>query len=74
MLLDVYKRQGTLSIYAVATYDNEKLFLLDCLLHMGYNRNSLVELVLNEFNKRHDDYLWEYADFQMCIRDSGYTY
>lgn len=64
--------EGTLSTYFEATYDNEKLFLLDCLLHMGYNRNSLVELVLNEFNKRHDNYLWEYADFLYNLKNYKY--
>ena len=63
----------TLQVYHEANYDNEKDFLLDCLLHMGYDRNSLTELVLSEFKKnKQSEYLWHYADFLYYLKNYLY--
>lgn len=63
----------TKSMYFEATYDNEKEFLLNCLLHMGYDRNSLVELVLDVFEKqKYNKYLWQYADFLYLLKNYEY--
>lgn len=61
----------TLSLFHEATYDNEKDFLLDCLLHMGYNRDRLAEFALNLFEER-SDYLWHYADFLYSLKNYQY--
>ncbi len=63
----------TLSLFFEANYDNEKEFLIDCLLHMGYDRNLLVELVLDIFRTRGSvEYLWHYADFLYSLKNYGY--
>ncbi len=78
LFFDSIKNKGnlcefTISIYFEATYDNEKEFLLNCLLHMGYDRNSLVELVLDVFeNQKQNDYLWHYADFLYSLKNYEY--
>ncbi len=78
LFFDSIKNKGnlcefTLSIYFEATYDNEKEFLLNCLLHMGYDRNSLVELVLDLFKKeKQNKYLWHYADFLYSLKNYEY--
>lgn len=63
----------TLSMFFEATYDNEKELLLYCLLYMGYDHNSLVELVLDIFKKqKQNDYLWHYADFLYSLKNYEY--
>lgn len=63
----------TLEFYQEAVYDNEKLFLLDCLLHMGYDNNLLCKLALNEFTSRdHNDNLWGYADFLYSLKNYNF--
>lgn len=61
----------TLLMFSHATYDNEKEFLLNCLLHMGYESNLLVELVLKLF-ERPNEYLWHYADFLYNLKNYEY--
>lgn len=78
LFLNSIKNKGnlcefTISIYFEATYDNEKDFLLNCLLHMGYDRNSLVELVLDIFKRqKQNEYLWHYADFLYLLKNYKY--
>lgn len=63
----------TLSMYFEATYDNEKEFLLNCLLQMGYDSNSLVELVLDIFKEqKQNKNLWHYADFLYSLKNYKY--
>lgn len=69
----VHLCEFTLSIFFEATYDNEKEFLLYCLLHMGYKHDSLVELVLDVFEKqKHNEYLWHYADYLYSLKNYEY--
>ena len=68
-----YLCEFTLSMFFKATYDNEKEFMLNCLLHMGYDHNLLVELVLDIFEKqKHNEYLWHYADFLYSLKNYKY--
>ena len=62
--------EDTWSFLSKATYDNEKEFLLNCLLRMGCKRNLLVEFVLNVFEEqRQNEYLWHYADFLYSLKE-----
>lgn len=59
----------TLHMYSKATLDNERLFLLDCLLHMGYDKCKLAEMVLRVFRSEKENLcLWDYADFLYSIK------
>ena len=63
----------TLSVYKEAKYDNEKKFLLECLLLMGYNRDALTEMVLRIFmTEKYNDSLWSYADFLYSLKNYKY--
>ena len=63
----------TLSMIYEAIYDNEKEFLLNCLLQMGYESDSLVEIVLDIFKEqKQNKNLWNYADFLYSLKNYKY--
>lgn len=65
--------RGTLLIYFEANYDNEKLFLLECLHNIGYDTDSLVQLVLDIFKRqKNNEFLWQYADFLYTLKNYKY--
>lgn len=65
--------EKTLLFYDRAKLPNERLALLEDLQIMGYDKNKLVELILNEFYRRDcQGDLWEYADMLYSLRNFIY--
>ena len=61
----------TLELLNKTIYQNERLFLIEVLFSCGYDRNSMVELILNEFekNKKLD---WHLCDLLRKIKNFKY--
>lgn len=64
---------GILELYQNAILDNERIMLLEDLRTIGYDTDSLVELILAPFTSdKRPGNLWEYADLLYSIRNFRY--
>lgn len=62
--------EQVLLFYHSAELENERISLLEDLKIMGYDKNKLVELILDIFwCKKRPANLWEYADLLYSIKD-----
>ena len=62
-----------LEIYNKAQLENERISLVQDLYAIGYNKDLLVEMILEEFDKKEQkSYLWEYGDLLYTIKNYKY--
>lgn len=62
-----------LQFYHKARLENERISFLEDLRAVGYDKNLLVELILEAFyNKNRPSNLWEYADLLYSIKNFRY--
>lgn len=62
-----------LEFYKKAKLENEKFSCLQDLFGAGYDKNKLVELILDVFSKNQENlYLWEYGDLLYYIKNFRY--
>lgn len=65
--------EGILEFYKKAKLENEKYSCLQDLFGAGYDKNKLVELILDIFCENQENvYLWEYGDLLYSIKNLKY--
>lgn len=65
--------EGMLELYSKAKLDNESISILEDLYAVGYDKDKLVELILDAFNSgKQSTHLWECGDLLYRIKNYKY--